>query len=37
MKKKTVNIFFKFCILLVMVYLLMSTNNGDIEYIYANF
>ena len=37
MKKKTVDIFIKFCILLVMVYLLMSLNKGDIEYIYANF
>jgi hypothetical protein len=37
MKKKIVNIFIKFCILLVIVLLLMLPNKGDVEYIYANF
>jgi hypothetical protein len=37
MKNKTFKVFIKFCIFLVMVYLFMSHNKDDIEYIYANF
>jgi hypothetical protein len=37
MSKKLINTSTKACILLALIYLLMSQNKGDIVYIYANF
>lgn len=37
MKKKIINIALKIIIVIAIIYLLMSFNNGDIEYIYATF
>jgi hypothetical protein len=37
MNKIIVNIITKTCILLAIIYLFISINKGDIEYIYANF
>ena len=37
MKKKILNIVLKIAIVIAIIYLLISFNNGDIEYIYATF
>lgn len=37
MKKKIINIALKIIIVIALIYLLISFNNGDIEYIYATF
>lgn len=37
MKNKLINLLTKSLITLALIYLFMSVNNGDIEYIYANF
>jgi hypothetical protein len=37
MKKKIINIAIKILIVIAIIYLLISFNNGDIEYIYATF
>ena len=37
MKNKIVNILYKLFIVCLMIYLFMSINSDDIEYIYANF
>lgn len=37
MKNKIINIIIKLCITAAIIYLFMSVNSGDIEYIYATF
>jgi hypothetical protein len=37
MKKKIINLILKLFIVMAIIYLLMTFNNGDIEYIYATF
>lgn len=37
MNKKFLNIVTKACILVALIYLMMSQNKADIVYIYANF